>query len=364
MKMVGRHRNRVVEWHSKACQHCGVYGIPADSTCKRCQISTHSQCLEFREGLCDMCYEDVDEDIQCCLCQQPDNWDRPDSTDRLTKRVVCFGRTWTEVQYAIEDLASQGYIPVVIDERIEENTLFDVDKLPMTGTRKMVTTQDGKVFTSDPLVAHTWCAACLFHISPSLPNEWRLRILCALHTSVTLVCGLSMNPPVEERSTFETHECVFCHSKKGWTTFCFYHLAKNAGCPVCRQGPQLPAKLKTNHAFHPSCAVRWGMQRICRAEGIGMLCFVCKHFKAMHFKHLKPWLDFPSGINEFLPGQLDSFSLIPEEGTAFKGERYERKSDEANVAPAVPCHGRVGMQSAILEALDGGDITLKKIRRK
>ena len=82
-------------------------------------------------------------------------------------------------------------------------------------------------------------------------------------------------PPgiLRSRATFQTHRCVFCGEEQGWVTFCFYHMSKKAGCTVCRAGSSLPERLLTFHAFHPSCAVWHGMQRIMRKEGCGMLCF-------------------------------------------------------------------------------------------
>jgi hypothetical protein len=331
-RMVGGSKNTIVEWHTKTCHHCGVYGIPANNHCKECNISAHDQCITFNDGLCDMCQLNVSQMTPCILCGQSDPVNlRDDSTDRLLKKVVCFGRTWTNAtndSYDIEQshvqqrLEAQGYI--FVNGVFEEHVIYDPRTLPHAGKDKMFArSKNGDTFiVSDPLVVHTWCALCLFQVSPSLEHEWKDTILNELRSPTKLPFGSSMNPT--KRATFQTHKCVFCNEQEGWTTFCFYHMSKKAGCTVCRDGPDLPARWKTLHAFHPSCAVWYGMQRIMRKEGCGMLCFRNKVFRAQHMRRLEPWLEFPSGINECLPGilELEGTDLIPEDGVTFKGDRF------------------------------------------
>ena len=57
--------------------------------------------------------------------------------------------------------------------------------------------------------------------------------------------------------TFETLPCLFCGHKRGFTVFCFSALDLENGCVVCNSRQK-----QTVVSFHPSCAVRAGMQRL------------------------------------------------------------------------------------------------------
>lgn len=332
LRMVGGRHNVVVEWHTDTCQHCGAYATPADRRCTQCQVQTHSQCIPTNEdGRCDMCTHQLDEATAlCALCERVDPpLVRPDSTDRLVKQVVCFGRTWTHpgVMNLLEDeahLQQEGYL--FLEEYIDETKTYDPRVFPGEGGHKMCARSscgpDGRLVVSEPTVVHTWCAICLFQVSPSLRGEWKDTLLDNLRHPRQIPFGTAKN--LDRSATWRTHACVFCNSREGWTTFCLYHLTMKAGCVGCRDGPALPCRMKSSHAFHPSCAVWAGMQRIIRSEGCGMLCSRNKDFRAARMRHLKPWLDFPSGINEMLPGALDvePHRLVPEKGVGFKGARF------------------------------------------
>ena len=68
--------------------------------------------------------------------------------------------------------------------------------------------------------------------------------------------------------TFETLPCLFCGHKRGFTVFCFSALDLENGCVVCNSRQK-----QTVVSFHPSCAVRAGMQRLTHpTKGCGMRC--------------------------------------------------------------------------------------------
>ena len=95
-RAVGGLRNRVVEWHADACQHCGAYAPPANARCVDCGVRVHQQCIEFTDGRCDLCRLGVPETTRCALCEVEDPTPRrEDDTDRLLKAVLGFGRTWS-----------------------------------------------------------------------------------------------------------------------------------------------------------------------------------------------------------------------------------------------------------------------------
>ena len=214
----------------------------------------------------------------------------------------------------------------MLADTVSRQAVYDPLTFPDKGMRRMCAfSDDGDLLTSDVLVVHTWCAICLLQVSSRTIDEWRDRILKELLVPSRVPYGIHTMP--QECCTFDTHPCVFCGDKGGWTTFCFYHLSKKAGCRLCRSGTDVPARLVTKHSFHPSCAVWAGMQRLSRKEGFGMLCAQNKTFRSQHCPHLKEWLDFVPGINEFLPGhnKVSAFSLVPEETSGCKGLMHKKK---------------------------------------
>ena len=301
-KIVGGVRNQVVEWHPDACQHCGVYAEPAESTCRMCGIRVHSRCVTFWGGQCDICRHNVDNETRCALCEQEDDdecW--KDATDRLVKVGIGWGRTWRDESGKIR------------------RRVHDIRCLSSRGSTPMT---DGKL-TADPLVVHTWCGMCLFQVSPLCPEEWRETILEAIVMPKCIEVG-QPNNSMDYCATFETHRCIFCHKKVGWATFCCYHLSHAQGCDLCRDGHVGTTRTISSNAFHPSCAVRFGMQRFSRKGFFGMLCARHKHHRAAGMLHLRPWLGYPSGINKEVV--VTASQLTPPSGIQLKGQRYQEQS--------------------------------------
>ena len=343
----------MVEFHSKACQHCGVYGVPADMVCKVCSIHAHEQCLQFVDGTCPMCYNGLNSNVftcSLCLCDDPISANtRVDSTDRMSKCVICFGVTWSYSKKSVQELVLEGYTEIR-ETGIKVGTSHNPTTLPFKGSKKMVCVDGDQLsLTSDPLVVHSWCAICLFQKTPDYEAEWKDFILNKIQNPTQVFFGLTNNPHPDLRSTVGTHTCIFCGKGEGWMTFCLYHMSKSQGCDLCRDGHVLPMKLKTSKAFHPSCAVWSGMQRISRQEGFGMLCTRNKDWRANHMRPLKSWLGYPSGINEFLIGTMTPTDLIPE--GSLKGERYPNRLRNKRGLDLPPILSPPSHQNALHESL-------------
>ena len=323
-RLTGGTRNEVVERHPNACQHCGFYGIPADVTCSQCGIRAHAQCLDFLDGKCGMCHAGEDEHVAtCALCLRDDPRDGvEDATDRLTKQVAYYGRSWSLSENDEAQLREQGY------DVLEEGSVC-IDQgavrrrnLPRGGIRRMAIWHDGSYHTSDPVVVHTWCALALFQVSPR-EAKWADHIALRLETPLRLRnVGYSGRGKGDGSvpATCDTLECLFCGQKEGWTTYCLYHQMIPSGCPTCRSAPAGVGKRCTSLFFHPSCAVRHGMQRFGRGTRFGMICQAPRQWRARRLVHCKMWMGFPSGINEFLRGYADV-------------------TEEAMRVPDVPCKG-------------------------
>jgi hypothetical protein len=75
-------------------------------------------------------------------------------------------------------------------------------------------------------------------------------------------------------------------------------------------------------AFHPSCAVRSGMQRITMHGGIGLACnSTHRQWRAQTVgAGLEPWIDTQPGLNETVASQtvLSAASLAVEAGARRK----------------------------------------------
>lgn len=395
--LAGGPSNRVVEWHPRACQHCGDHSVAANDKCVSCSISVHTSCVSFisqrgqvaahQNDMCDMCVHEMSTPLSvrttttttsttCALCLTPDpDVTRPDSTDRLVKKILCYGRTWRRVPHNdIEALSVHGYYRIY-DESIEDApAVHDVSTLWEHGSRPMfVVKSSGCILVSDPLVVHSWCMQCLFQVRVDDRSSTQATLVFSIPASTARVIEELDNPTrlvsvrrsilsVSSRArrmkcmqgnarfasqqqqrgrereqgamsssairvaTFETHECVFCHKQTGWTTFCMAHMASERGCAVCTD-----ADASATHAFHPSCAVFAGMQRASRIEGYGMVCAANSEWRNAIFSGIGDFLAYMSGLNWFVTGEASS--IVPDVGTALKGSRYKVDSRSCTLTP-------------------------------
>ena len=298
---------------------------------------------------------DVHSSTTCCLCNVPDPAvTRSDSTDRLVKTVLCYGRTWRRtLDVNVDVLVANGYA-LVDDERVRPTpVVHDLVHMWEQGSVPMVVVEaDGAVLVSEPVVVHSWCMQSLFQVQvrsslsrtslTSMPASTQLVIaeldnptkLVSIRAGALRVVRSCAPPPPQENlrgggggggggrkapvATFETHTCVFCGKRTGWTTSCFVHLASERGCEVCTNAADASAA----HAFHPSCAVFAGMQRVSRIEGYGMICSASAKWRDSLFGGLESFMGYMSGVNWFVTGEASS--LVPEAGTALKGERFRK----------------------------------------
>ena len=355
--LVGGASNRVVEWHSLACQHCGDHSVAADKSCVACSISVHGTCVAFGRrsgGRCDVCVHEqlASSSSTCCLCKVPDPViDRADSTDRLSKVVLCYGRTWQrrERPTEVDSLGASGYTRIVDDRIRPSPAVHDVSTLWEQGRVPMLVVDpedDDAVLVSDPVVAHSWCVQCLFQVQvqstqvalDELDAPTRLE---GVPSSVLSLASRNVGRRHSAVATFETHACVFCGQRTGWTTFCFAHVASERGCELCTN-----AEGSATHAFHPSCAVYAGMQRTARLEGYGMLCAASSKWRDALFVGLESFLGYMSGVNWFVTGPASS--MVPPCGTRLKGERYEAVVDVSSE--------QVELRRSLLVALDAADL--------
>ena len=338
IRTVGGANNLIVERHPRGCQHCGFFGVPADAACERCGVRVHSQCIELREGrLCDDCAEGgrVANEV-CALCQRPDPPGLAvDATDRLYKVLVLHGHEWEEEEEEEERDADAARLELDPDGAVARelsaypHARFAPADLPEAGARPMrVRLASGVVLRSRPLVVHSWCALCLFQICPTRMTDWRASLVAEMLRRVRLPYG-TVGRPVG-RATHTTHACQFCGETVGWTTFCMHHMAlthpRTRGCDRCRAGAGPHECLRTELAFHPSCAVWAGMQRIGRHEGFGMICERPKFWRSRRLPRLRTALSVCPGINEFLVGfeDVDAMDLKVGEDVPRKGGRYAR----------------------------------------
>ena len=279
----GGARNAVVESHPSLCHHCGFVGDRDLQVCTACHIQAHDDCLRFREdGRCDACYHALgdEDDAVCVLCRKRDPaCSSPHATDRLTKYVVYFGRTWSPGEVGDEGVDVTGsLVSTLLSE--DPSRTFRPSQLPEDGQRRMtVTLEDGTVLRSDPFVVHTWCLNALFQmVTPHVPlrtgevEDYWHALLEELDAPTRQAFGV----PGGATCTFETHPCLVCRETTGYLTFCVHHLSH--GCQRCRMRGEARRTVK---AFHPSCAVWAGMQRLVRpAAPDGMLCDGQRHMAA------------------------------------------------------------------------------------
>ena len=317
MMSVGGARNRVVQHHADMCHHCGFHAVPVKFRCATCGIQWHGPCGPATCEACDMGGEGGLPNCHLCEMEDP-AYQCETATDRLAKRIVYHGYQWRAAASPISShVELHPDSPVARALQRDPGRRFDMDELPGRGTNPMRVAVNGVgVLESVPLVVHSWCVACLFQISPAVERNWKERLLRSMSSCPTLEYGTR-----EASVTKGGVRCQFCGDDRGWLTFCVYHSTHAAGCDRCRDSSD---RTRTFHAFHPSCAVRWGMQRIVRDGVHGMVCARQTHWCAKDMQGLKHWLGHASGINTdivhascVLPSNL---SAPPD--TPFKGNEY------------------------------------------
>lgn len=326
MVSVGGARNEVLEKHKNMCHHCGFFALPVTQRCSQCGIQYHDQCGPCMSptSLCEVCAAVGQETVtRCYLCDASDDATlEATATDRLSLRIVYHGLHWrlaspdAAVPTGVINLAPSSSVALALKN--DPHRMFHFSELPREGTHPMrVNVEHVGVFESVPLVVHSWCATCLFGVHP-LHDNWKWQLLDSMFSCGTLAYG-TMQAPVTRGGA----ECQFCHSSRGWLTFCHYHLTHAAGCDRCRDADDVTI---TRHAFHPSCAVRHGMQRMVKKQRAGMFCARQKHWRSYGLVPVKAWLGMLSGINhdlENVAGVLPA-SFINDEvlETPRKGSRY------------------------------------------
>ena len=289
MVSVGGARNQVVKLHQNMCHHCGFHAIPISHKCARCGIQCHNSC---GSPICDVCENGGREAFpNCILCDKDDPaCEDATSTDRLAMRIVYHGHRWkktTENLSSHRFLASESHVAEELKANPDRH--FRMDELPFHGRHPMMLfIEKVGFFESVPMVVHSWCVSCLFQINPALDDDWKERLLQRMSSCPTRSFG-SLRDSVTRGGV----PCQFCGDDNGWLTFCMYHNIFPAGCDRCRDASD---RSKTYHAFHPSCAVRHGMQRKYKRM-CGMFCARHKTWRSRRLETMKPWLGFVSGIN-------------------------------------------------------------------
>ena len=204
------------------CAHCRLPGV--DSTCPGCGIQTHSRCLDVSSS-CDVCHFDLKacypNDLTCQLCMK-------DTGTEYSQCVVFFGKEWKK--------ASSGR---------DYDDSFRRVSAPTGARCKMVIESDEGVLVATPYVAHTLCAQRLFQVS-SLTRDVDLS---SIREAVDNPTKIDVGGKGKPCATFQTHRCIYCRTKFGWTTFC---TAMQKG--TCRSCADFPGAFVTNKFFHPMCA--------------------------------------------------------------------------------------------------------------
>lgn len=301
--------SHVVERHPRMCHHCGFHGTVPENVCVDCGIQTHAGCYDMVGGKCDMCTNGLDHKAVCALCLQPDKdaeEESKDATNRLSKRLVHWGRTWSRIDVP-SDVLGDDYLTLTADgpwaavvRKLGEDptSTFLPTELPQRGNKKMVATVgEDEVYLSDPLVVHSWCQAAMqLHDVPE-----------ALDDKTKIVPGYDCKTYDKEdvfkepKATWETHPCKVCGKTEGYTVFCFYHVTHYGGCRKC--GPKT--------TVHPSCAVRKSdMQRYTRGgqSGVGF-CTDLRNFRSVGASKHLDLLNCLSGINNNFSS--DTWDLDP-----------------------------------------------------
>ena len=254
------------------CHHCGITHIPADQRCVECGIQAHKACCDFDAARCPACVACVPESDPCAICNQCEILDMaPGHQFRMLKVPLYHGAGWTRMATSAEEMEAQG--------RVRCSAEFDVAKsytpceLPERGRRPMFyedPNEPGTCVLSTARGVHTTCAALLTQ-SYDFTGDYPARIMAAMEKKTALEHGSNGRP--HERATFETHACVLCGERTGWTTFCWYHMHRTEGgsCRTCEVGTEWPARRYTRLAFHASCATRCGFYRMAKVDKDGLV---------------------------------------------------------------------------------------------
>lgn len=289
---VGGVENEVVESHENMCHHCGFHAVPITHRCATCGIQCHAEC---GVEVCETCDAGT-----CYLCEQEDDISLPPtSTDRLAKRLVFHGLHW-QPRTTDGPLTQDAFVAAELAR--DPTRLFHPSELPEGGREPMAVEVEGLgVMESVPMVVHSWCAASLFQVDPVADPHWRTTLLDRMFSCPSASFGTTESPVTRGGAP-----CQFCQGNAGWLTFCMHHLTSPAGCDRCRDRDD---PTRSFHAFHPSCAVRHGMQRLTRRGRCGMFCSRHKQWRSrQELRHLRMWLGVPSGINHDL---VNGSRLLP-----------------------------------------------------
>lgn len=328
VRIVGGSRNDVVESHPHVCHHCGFFGVPADRTCTTCGIMVHRQCVPWtHDDVCDACTDVHVRDGICELCLQPDDPTLPvHSVDRFCKKLVYHGRTFERQEETQVERTTQDETMSRLERRLslDPTSVFRPWELPNGGKHPLTVTVDGVVYASKAMIVHSWCATCLFKTNFHA-DDWQEELVARLD-SCPVLPWLHCAKPLDAVTLADPLQCGFCGSSQGVLGACMFHTNMKHGCKFCADDKH--KRDTTTFAFHPSCAVVHGMQRIVRVGDIGMLCALHKDWRAIHKRSLKPWLGYQSGIHEELVGfqTVTAASLTDGvEERPKKGRRYDSR---------------------------------------
>ena len=230
-----RQPNCIAFGDPQMCQHCGIISNGPIRKCKKCSIQVHESCLNLNNELCDLCFYDLDPMTRCMLCDREEE-KKVDSCSRsrIPFVVVGFGRQYTEVPSDTPvSWQERGYARVTSDAIVAElqkkpDTMFPVSM--MQAQRSYVEVESMVHMVAEPIVVHSWCA-CVF-------------------------TGMDV-----------THK-AFCET--------LFDVMKSkasseATCYLCTEESDLLYPIKDHksrsHSIHPSCGVRYGMQRVLCPSG-------------------------------------------------------------------------------------------------
>ena len=323
--------NQIVARHPRMCHHCGFHGTVVE-TCTGCGIQAHEGCYKMTDGKCDMCTHAIDDAVCCALCLQADlEYADKDSTKRLSKSFVHYGRTWSRDYNFTPDAIGEDYLILKADGAYahvvtklgeDPKSTFLPNELPQLGSVKMVATVAAdEVYVSDPLVVHSWCKTAMQIEDVPAALECKHKY----EKGYDPTTFDKDDPEKQRKATWETHACNFCDEKKGYAIFCHYHVTHKAGCRNCG----------CNTAFHPSCAVRQGFQRYVHK---GMCGVACLH-NTVTRKSLAPkhsgMLATLSGINTNFDTDAWNLDLedVPRMGAVPPKKKKARNATDEDASP-------------------------------
>ena len=372
MELMELSNDKIPECHDQLCHHCGYLGTEPQEVCDECGLQTHSECYSMLNDKCHVCDTDLPNDgalaedpadrkeilrkmLCCALCQQEDPppayGDR--STDRLPLHVVGYGRTyelvktpmsgeWWYLQNFTYHEASEEDDRAWLVEALRENPhrVFHEAAELFDHWNNVIIVSDTLQYRPLPLVVHSVCAASMYVLPAEVPFETHPEqwpgLLTMLYSeekrkemrfsNAHVPCDLAeVEVKHVESHSFQTNPCAFCGKQEGFTVCCMTHLlSPGHGCKDCNStarkedGEETDAQY-TEVAFHPSCAVRAGMQRwtLRGKDGVTLFGLACngtntdsrkellhKSFGSMDLHRAETCRKMP-GFNEL---------LLPEEG--------------------------------------------------